>query len=92
MSGMSLIEGLLILWAIVSGTMMVLLTYRSTLGSHAEDQVYLSRAEDVLDREHEQTLKKEKKLVPILYALGTASGVLLLSIGGVWLWQGLLET
>lgn len=92
MFGMSLIEGLVFVWAIVTGTMVALMIYRSTLDSHGEDQIYLSQAEDVLEREHEQTLKKEKKLAPILYALVTASVVLLLFIGGVWLWQGLLKT
>ena len=64
----------------------------SLLGFHGEDQIYLSRAEDALEREHEQTLKKEQKLAPLFYVLVTASVVLLLSIASVGLCQGLLKT
>jgi hypothetical protein len=88
----SLLEGLLIIWAVVTGIAMVLVIYRSTLGSQGEDQLYLSEAEVVLEREHQKTLKREKKLAPFLYVLGTLSGVLLLSIVSIWLYQGLLMT
>lgn len=92
MFDISLLEGLLIIWAVVTGIVVVLLIYRSTLGSQGEDQLYLSAAEDALESEHQATLKKEKKLAPFLYVLGTISVVLLLSITGIWLWQGLLMT
>ena len=92
MFDISLLEGLLIIWAVVTGIFVVLLIYRSTVGSQGEDQLYLSEAEDVMEREHQETLKKEKKLAPFLYVLGTVSGALLLSIATIWLWEGLLMT
>jgi len=92
MFGITLLEELLIIWAVVTGTMVLLMIYRSTLGTQGEDQLYLSEAEDVLEREHQEVLKKEKKLAPFLYVLETVSVILLLSIVSVWLWQGLLMT
>ena len=92
MSGISLLEGLLIIWAVVTGVMVVLVIYRSTLGSHEEDRIYLSPADNMLEREQQEVLKKERKLAPYLYALGTVSGALLLSIVCLWLWKGLMMT
>ncbi len=92
MLGISLLKGLLIIWGVVTGFMLVLLIYRSTLGAGEETQLYLDQADNILKNEQEEVLKKEKKLAPFLYVLGTASGVLLLSIICVWLWRGLLMT
>ena len=88
----SLLEGLLIVWAVVTGITVVLAIYRSTLGAHEEDQLFLTNADSMLEREQEEVLKKERKLAPYLYVLGTVSVVLLLSVVGVWLYQGLLMT
>jgi len=90
--GISLLKGLLIVWAVVTSFMMVLLIYRARLGAHEEDQLYLSQADNMLEREQKEVLKKLKKLAPFLYALMTVSVVLLLSIASIWLWRGLLMT
>lgn len=92
MFNISLLEGLLIIWALVTGALLILVIYRGTLGSQAEDQIYLSEADHLLELEHQAALKKDRKLAPFLYVLGTASGVILLSIVGIWLWRGLLMT
>ena len=89
---MGLLRELLIVWAIVTSCMIVLLIYRSTLGAHEDNQLYLGQAESMLRHEQEEIIKKEKKLAPFLYVFGTVSGVLLLSIVAVWIWQGLLMT
>ena len=87
-----LLRSLLIIWAIVTGRTLVLGIYRSTLGGRVEDQLYLSEAENRQQQEHEEVVKRVKRLAPFLYVLGSASGVLLLSIIGVWLYRGLLMT
>jgi hypothetical protein len=92
MFGMSLLKGLLIIWAVETSVVVLLLIYRSTLGAHEDDQLYLSRGEDMLQRQQQETISKERKLAPFLYVLGAASGLLLLSIAAVWIWQGLLMT
>ena len=92
MFDVSLLKGMLIIWAIVTGVMTVLLIYRSTLGAHEQDQLYLTKGEAMIEEEQKNILKKERKLAPFLYVLGTVSVVLLLSIVGVWLYQGLLMT
>ena len=92
MFGISLLKGLLIIWGFVMSVTVALLIYRSTLGAHEEGQLFLSQADSMLEREQEEVLKKERKVAPFLYALGTLSAVLLLSIVGLWLYRGLLMT
>ena len=92
MLGVTLLKGLLIVWAVVTSIMVALLIYRSTLGAHEDNQLYLGQADAMLQREQEEVIKKEKKLAPFLYVLGTLSVILLLSIVSVWLWRGLLMT
>lgn len=92
MFGVSLLAGLLIIWAVVTGAVVVLAIYRSTLSSPGEERLFLGGEGDVIEREHQNTLRKEKRLAPFLYVLGTLSVILLLSIAGLWLWQGLLMT
>ena len=92
MLGVSLLKGLLIVWAAVTGIMVVLMIYRSTLGAHEEDRLFLSHADDIMEREQHDVLRKEKKIAPYLYVFGTASGVLLLSIVALWIYRGLLMT
>ena len=92
MLGSSLLKDLLIIWAAVTGIMVVLVIYRSTLTAHEEDRLFLSQTDDIMAREQKEVLKKEKKIAPYLYAFGTASGVLLVSIVAVWIYRGLLMT
>ena len=89
MFGVGLIEGLLIIWAVVTGLWVALLIYRSTLGSHEDNQLNLGQAGNLLEQDQQEVSKKENKLAPYLYVLGTASAALLLSVVGVWLWRGL---
>lgn len=88
----SLLEGLLIVWAVVTGIMLALMISRSIMGTNEDDQLYLSQADKMLEQEHQEGVKRDRNFVPYLYALGTASGVLLLSIFCLWIWQGLLRT
>lgn len=89
MFGVSLIKGLLIIWAIVTSLWVALLIYRSTLGSHEDNQLFLGRPDNLLEHDQQEVVKRERNLAPFLYVLGTASAALLLSVVGVWLWRGL---
>ncbi len=90
--GFGLLKGLIIIWAVVTGVTFVLLIYRSILGAHEDDQLFLGEGDRILKREQQDVQKKERTLAPLLYALGAASVVLLLFIVGVWLYRGLLMT
>jgi hypothetical protein len=92
MLAVGLMGGMFIVWAVLTGMVIVLSFYRSMLGGRDKEQLFLSQPDELMAREHEEVVSKEKKVGPILYTLATVSAVLLLSIVGLWLWRGLLRT
>ena len=70
MFDVSLLQGLPIVWAVVTGIMVVLLIYRGTLGAHEEGQLYLSQGDNMREREQQEVLKNEGKPGPFLYVFG----------------------
>jgi hypothetical protein len=79
----------------IGGGMSVILTgliiYRSILGSHEEDQLFLSQGEAALEREQVEVLRKINRLDPVILWLGIATGLLLLFLGGWWIYRGLYD-
>jgi len=90
MLGISLLQGLLLIWVGVMIIALALIFYRSILGGREADQICLSQGDSMQEREQEEVLKKAKRIAPFLYVSVTASVVLLLSVVGVWLYQRLL--
>jgi hypothetical protein len=80
---------LLIAWAGITVVLIVLLIYRSTLTMHEDDQLFLSETESHMEREQRELLVKINKLQPIVRVFGVASGLLIVVIAGLWVWQGI---
>ena len=80
---------LLIVWGIITGVLIVLLIYRSTLSMQEDDQLFLDESESAMQKEQAVVLQKLQQLQWPLRILGGLSGVLILFIFGVWLWRGL---
>jgi len=89
---MSVMTVLLTIWGVLTGILVLLLIYRSTLALHEDDQLFLNDAESHLQIEQTELQKRMDRLQPILRILGVGSGVLILVICGVWLWQGFTHT
>jgi hypothetical protein len=89
---MSLLTVLLIVWGVLTGILILLLIYRSTLSLHEDDQLFLNDAESHLQNEQTEILKKMNQLQPFVRILGAGSGLLILVIGGLWLWQGISQS
>jgi hypothetical protein len=66
-----------------------LIIYRSILGSHEEDQIFLSRGEAALENEQADVVRRINRLDPVIRWLGISTGVLLLLLGCWWLYRGL---
>ncbi|PYV32029.1 MAG: hypothetical protein DMG22_14780 [Acidobacteria bacterium] len=82
-----LLNGLLAVWGVLTGLLALLLIYRGVVGIHEEDQLILDPAESHMAEEQKEIVQKIEKVRPYVYVLSAASGVLLLVIVGVWLWQ-----
>lgn len=80
--------GLLIAWGIVTAILICLLIYRGTLESREDDQIFLGAAEEYLAAEQRALVARIDRLSRPITSLIVLSGVLLVIIAGLWLWQG----
>lgn len=79
----------LIAWGVVTAIFLLLLIWRSVLASHEDDQIFLDAAEEHMAREQRELVAKINKFSRPLMTSGIASGVLLLVLAGLWLYNGL---
>src|SRR5258706_6565028 len=86
---MTPLSWLISIWGALTAILVVLLIYRGTLSMHEDDQLFLSDPDSPRHREQEELLVKMNKLSPMLKLFGTASGVLVLAIGGLFVYQSL---
>ena len=84
---MSLMMILLIVWGVLTALLIILLIYRSTLSLHEDDQLFLDDASASMRVEQEQLQLRMSKITPLVRVLGAASGVLILVIAGIAIWQ-----
>jgi len=80
---------LLTAWAAITVVLIVLLIYRSTLTMHEDDQLFLDDSSLHMQEEQMALQRRMGKIKPFVQILGLASGVLIVAIAGVWIWQGL---
>jgi len=85
-------EYMLIVWGVITGALVVLLIYRSTLTMQEDDQLYLSDSESHMQQEQTQILAKVNKINPLVRGLGATSGVLILVIAGMAIYTALNST
>lgn len=80
---------LLIAWGVLTAALIALLIYRGTLAMHEDDQLFLGESESHMAREQVEIMQKVNRLGPFVKVLGTASGVLILGIAGLAIYQAM---
>jgi hypothetical protein len=80
---------LLIVWGVVTVIFILLITWRSVLSSHEDDQIFLDSAQDHIVREQRELIAKINGLSKPIMTSGITSGVLLLLIAGIFVYHGL---
>jgi hypothetical protein len=80
---------LLIAWGIITIVFIVLVIWRSLLSGHEDDQIFIEPGEEGKAREQRELIGRINKLSRPMLTSGIASGVLLLVIAGMVVYQGL---
>ena len=80
---------LLIAWGIVTAVFLALIAWRSVLSSHEDDQIFFDSAEEHMAKEQRELISKINMLSRPILTSGITSGVLLLVIAGIFVYQGL---
>lgn len=77
----------LIVWSVLTGSLIILMIYRATLMNHEDDQLFLSAGESNMAKEQAELLVRLNKIEPVIKSIAWASGILLLGLGGLWAYQ-----
>lgn len=88
---MSPLVWMLLAWGTLTTILVVLLIYRSTLIMHEDDQLFLDDAEAHMQKEQAELMQKVERLNPFVRWIGASSGVLLLVVAGMAIYQGLTQ-
>ncbi len=83
---------LLITWGALTTVLVLLLIYRSTLTMHEDDQLFLDEAESHMRAEQEENLRKINRVTPLVQLFGAGSGVLILGIAVLWVYNAMQGT
>ena len=83
------LKWLLIAWGIVTGILLILLFYRSTLTRQEDDQLFIDESSASKATEQQQLIAKVNKINPLVKIVGAASGVMILAIAGWAVYIGL---
>lgn len=85
----NLLTYLLFAWGLATAVFIVLLIWRSLLTNKEDDQIFLDAAEEHMAAEQRMLVARITALSRPIATAGIASGVLLLAMAGVWLYEGL---
>ncbi len=86
---MSPMFGLFVAWCILTGILVILLIYKSTLTMHENDSIDLHETESQMHKDQTEVLLKMKRIAPIVKVLFALSGAMILVIAGLFIYQGL---
>jgi hypothetical protein len=82
-------EWLLIAWGGVTGILLILLFYRSTLTRQEDDQLFIDESSSSRATEQSQLIAKVNKINPLVRLVGATSGLMILAIAGWAVYLGL---
>jgi hypothetical protein len=83
------LEWLLVAWGIVTGILLILLFYRSTLTRQEDDQLFIDESSSSRATEQRELIAKVNKVNPLVKMAGATSGVMILVIAGWAVYIGL---
>ena len=85
-------EWLLIAWGVVTGILLILLFYRSTLTKQEDNQLFIDESSSSRATEQQQLLAKVNRLGPLVTMAGATSGLMIVVMVGWVVYLGLNPT
>jgi hypothetical protein len=82
-------EWSLIAWGVVTGILLILLFYRSTLTRQEDDQLFIDESSSSRATEQSQLIAKVNKINPLVKLVGATSGLMILAIAAWAVYLGL---
>jgi hypothetical protein len=82
-------EWMLIVWGVVTGILLILLFYRSTLTRQEDDQLFIDESSSSRATEQSRLIAKVNKINPLVKMVGATSGLMILAIAGWAVYLGL---
>src|SRR5215831_5504592 len=79
-------------WGVLTGVLVILLIYRSTLTMQEDDHLFLADTKSAMEQEQAELMRKVNKINPFVKVLGAASGLMFLVLAGMFIYQGLNNT
>ena len=86
---MPLLSILMIVWGVLTAILVILLIYRSTLTMREDAQLFLDQSESHMEKEQQELIARVQKVNVPVRILGGASGLLILVMAGMWIYEGL---
>ena len=86
---MSTLFELVTAWGVLTAALIALLIYRGTLTMREDDQLFLGESEAHMQREQVEIMQKVNRLGPFVKVLGTASGLMIVGIVGLAVYQAM---
>jgi hypothetical protein len=80
---------LLMAWGVVTAILVCMWIYRSALENREEDQIFLDAAGDSMAREQAALVARIEKLSLPIMGLMVLSGLLLVSMAALWIYQSI---
>lgn len=88
---LSPIEIVTICWGIATALYLALLLYRSIVGLHEEDTLYLSAGEAKMEAEQREVMKRINKLDGYSRGIGYTALALTVALAGMWVYDAAKE-
>jgi len=85
-------EWLLIVWGVVTGILLILLFYRSTLTKQEDNQLFIDESASSRATEQRQLLAKVNRLSSLVTMAGATSGLMIVVMVGWVVYLGLNPT
>ena len=86
---MSTLFELVVAWGVLTAVLIAVLIYRGTLTMREDDQLFLGESEAHMQREQLEIMQKVNRLGPFVKVLGTASGLMIIGIVSLAVYQAM---